>query len=496
MRHAIHIHILRAIAASVAIVVVACQTTRGAEASVRREAPHEPWRERRPPAGPAVDFKLPTFARAELKNGMVLYFVEDHSLPMLSAAVVLRAGSAHESAKDAGLASLTYDMLAQGAGAKNQLELANAFAQLGSELHSEAARDYGMVSTTLLTTHIDAGLDLLATVVEKPTFAALDFERVRQLATDAVLQKQGDPGELAGALSNALVFAAEHPYGHDAQGTASSLKTLTAARVKQFWSQHAGPKNAALVLVGDVSFDDAKKFADKHFGKWKGSAAAPKPPPDPKPRAALSLAFVDMPGAPQSVVRIARAVMAKGDSDEAAMVVMNAVLGGTFSSRINLKLREENGWTYGAFSGFDARAGKGPFVVTTDVQADHTADTVVELLALMDAMKTAGATDDELLAAKDGYSKSLPSLLGLPVVQVAAAAELFAYELPLMYHAQLLDKVKAVTADDVKRVAARTLVKEDFVFVVVGDKASCAPKLTSAGLGDVVTYDKNGVIAK
>jgi zinc protease len=478
------------------IAAVACTTANKSSSPSGRAPPEEAWRAQRPPAGPPPEFKLPTFQRAELKNGLAVYVVEEHGVPMVAAALVVRAGSAHEPAKEAGLASLTYALLDEGAGNYSNLQLANEFAALGAQVETFAAREYGAVGVELLKKHADRGLDLLSTMVRKPTFAQADFDRVRAQHVAALKAREGDPGAIADVIGQALVFGGDHPYGHDESGTAATLEKLSASRVKKFWNDNAGPKNAALILTGDITLDEAKALADKHFGKWSGGAKPPKAPPDPKARDAMKIAIVDVPGAPQTAVRLGRAVMARGDADEAAMIVFNEIFGGNFSSRLNLKLREEKQWTYGAFSFADRRLGKGPFGVATAVQTPNTVDAVEEIFALIDAFKSGGATEEEITRAKEGWVRSLPSFFGLPKVQKNAASQLFAYGLPLDYYDKLVDAVKAVGADDVKRVAERTLLKEDMIVVLVGDKATVEPVLKEKNLGQLATFNRDGTEAK
>lgn len=468
----------------------ACATTPDTKASGRMP-PDEAWRAQRPRAGPVPAFTLPIFQKAELKNGMTLYVVEEHGLPMITAAVLVRAGSAQENPKDAGLALLTYDLLDEGAGALNNLGLANAFGALGTEVAIDSSRELGVVRVQLLKKHADAGLDLLATMVRKPTFAPADFERVRGQHVDRLKEREGDAGQVAAALTSSLVFGADHPYGHDDEGSAATLQKLSVTKIKKFWAENAGPKNAALLLIGDITLEEAKALADKHLGKWSGSAKASKAPADPKARSAMTLALVDVPGAPQTAVRVARAAMARGDPEEAPMIVFNDILGGSFSSRLNLKLREEKGWTYGAFTGSDRRKGKGPFGVFTDVETASTADALGEILLQLESMKT-GVSDDELARAKEGYVKSMPGWLGLPSAQVGAAGNLFAYDLPADYYAKLVEGVSATTGDAVKKMAERVLVKEDLVVVLVGDRATIEPKLQEKALGAWVVFNRDG----
>jgi zinc protease len=487
---------MRIIFMALMVLGAACTTSTKGTVAGGRTPPNEPWRTTRPPTGPAPEFKLPNFQRAELKNGMTVYVIEEHGLPMMTVSVVVRAGSAQETAKEAGLAALTYALLDEGAGNLNQLALANEFAALGTKVETYTAREFGAVNVELLKKHADKGLDLLSTVVRKPTFAQADFDRVRAQMTSALKGREGDPGAIADAVGQTLIFGVDHPYGHDENGTASTLEKLNAARVKKFWADNAGPKNAALIIAGDITLEEGKALGEKHFGKWTGTAKPPKAPADPKPREATKIAFVDVPGAPQTVVRFGRAVMARGDADEPAMLMFNEIFGGSFSSRLNLKLREEKQWTYGAFSGVDRRLGKGPFGVFTDVQTPNTVDAVVEILAQIDAVKTGGVTDDELKRAKEGWINSLPSVYGLPMVQKNAAAALFAYNLPPDYFSKLVEAVKAVKAEDVKRVADRALVKEDMVIVLVGDKATVEPVLKEKNLGAITFFNRDGTEAK
>lgn len=478
------------------LVAGSCATTKSEKVSLRREPPREPWREARPAPGPTPEFKLPVFQKAELKNGLTVIVVEEHSLPTVEVSVVVRAGSASESAKEAGLAALTFALLDEGAGTMNNLALANELGALGTTLHTYARSEEGIARVQLLKKHVDRGLEILATVVRRPTFATSDVERVRDRLVGELKAREGDPGAIAAVVGDALVFGADHPYGHDARGTVASLKKLTAARVKRFWAERAGPRNAALVLAGDVTLEEAKALAEKHFGKWSGGPRASKPPADPKPRSALKIAMVDIPGAPQTSIRLSRAVMSRGDPDEAALIILNEILGGSFSSRLNLKLREEKQWTYGAWSYADRRLGKGSFVVGADVQAANTVDAVAEILAQLDAVVVSGASDEEIARAKEGWVKSLPGVLGLPGVQLDAATTLFSCYLAPDYHERLVERVNAVTVDDVKRVAARVLLRDDFVLVLAGDKATVEPKLKERSLGDVVFYGRDGAELK
>ncbi len=485
-------HPLVLLLATPVVLALACTTSGGGKGNgQRRVIPDEPWRQARPPSGPAPELKLPNVQHADLKNGLSVLVVEDRSLPRVVARVVVRAGSAQESAKDAGLAALTWDLLDEGAGALNQLALANAFAALGTQLHTSCDIESGAAQVELTEKNTEAGLKLLAAVVSRPTFATADFERVRDQAVARMKERQADPAIVADTLAHALVYGSEHPYGHDAAGTTESLGKLSAMKVKAFWSTYAAPKNAVLILTGAITIEQAKALAQKTFGAWSGIGKPPKAPPEPSPRTALTVASVDFPGAPQTALRIERAGLAASDADLPAMMMLNAVLGGTFSSRLNMKLREEKQWSFGASSEQVELLGRGPWLLKSEVQSDASAQAVAEALVVLDAIK-GGVTEDELTRAKEGYLRSLPGALGAPTDQATVLGQVFALGFEPERMAKLAEAVRAVTVDDVKRVAERTIVKDDLVIVLVGDRGTTLAKLKEGGLPDALQFGKDG----
>jgi zinc protease len=481
-----------ALALAAGALVGACASTpRGGGTPPNRVAPQEPWRATRPATAAATDAPLPTIQRADLKNGLTLLVIEDHALPTIDAALVVRAGAVADG-RDAGLAALTWDLLDEGAGGLNAAGVANAFADIGTAVTTQADRERGLLRTRFLAKHADKAVELLALLAQKPAFAGADFDRLKKLHLDALREKQGAPDTIARQALAAATYGGDHPYGQPVDGTAASLEKLKPGAAKRFWADHAGPKAAALVLVGDVTLDEAKALAEKHFGRWKGAAKAAKAPASPKPRAGTQIVIVDFPGAPQTQIRVGRALIAAGDVDEPALTLMNEVLGGMFSSRLNLKLREEKQWTYGVSSSFDARLGPGPFVISTDVQTPHTVDALVEILAQLDGLRAAGVRDDELALARASYVKGLPALFALPPLQLDVAARLFALGQPLDRYTTLAAAVNATTADQVKKAAERALVREDLVVVLVGDRASIEAGLKDRNLGEVRVLGRDG----
>jgi zinc protease len=475
-----------------------CASDKGAEGGVKkRTPPDEPWRKDRPAAGEAPDVKLPKFESATLKNGLTLIVAEEHTLPIVDVRLVVRAGTSLDKAKDAGLAQLAYDMLDEGAEKMDALALADAIATIGTSVSIGAGRDAGAMSMQVLKRNLEEAVRLMSLMATKPRFTKDDFERVRARHLSSLTRRAGNPRAVAGDVADATAFGSDHPYGQLSQGTAETVGKLRVSSAKRFWQSHAGPKNAALVFAGDVTLDEAKELANKMFGKWRSRAKAPKPPKDPAAAEATALRLVDFPGTPQTVVYFMRPMIKAGDPDEDALTVMNQILGGMFSSRLNLNLREDKGWTYGAFSFLAPRVGVGSFGAGAGIKTEHTADATSEFLKEFGALASDGVKDEaELQAAKDNAIKSLPGRFETISAMSSAAAALWSQGRPMDYYVGLPERLTAITAEDVKRVADKALKKDGMTIVFVGDKKVIGGPLGKLELGELVQVDATGAPIK
>jgi len=470
-----------------------CATTRETNEQPKvRVADSEPWRDQRPASGTPAPPAFPAYQRAELKNGLTVIVLEDHAQPTVHATLIVRAGTVSDG-KDAGLAALTWDLLDEGAGDQGAAALAGAFGDIGAHVDAGAARDYGHLEVRVLRPSLERALELMGLLAQKPTFAAGDFERVRKRHIAHISIDASTPEAIADEVMLAEVFGADHPYGHHSAGTRATLEKLKPQAAKKFWTDHAGPKNAVLVLVGDITPDEGKALADKHLGKWRGGPAkGPKAPAAPKARKQARLVAVDFPGAPQTIVRVARAVTSSSDPDLAAALAVNQVLGGMPASRLGTKLRDEKQFTASVSSSVEARPGPGPFVIKTDVEADKTGEALAEIVAQLDTLKTGGVTDEELALAKASYTRALPGLFALPDLVVADAALSFAGALPADHQQKLADAVDAVTAEQAKAAAERLISRDDLVIVLVGDRATIEAAVAAKALGDLVFVGRDG----
>jgi predicted Zn-dependent peptidase len=458
-----------------------------------RIPPDEPWRNERPAAGEATPPTFPKIVTHKMKSGLSVAVIEDHGLPIVDVRLVMLAGSIDEKARKAGLADLTYDMLDEGAGKMGAIELAEAFSDLGTALSSSGGRESGTVSVRLLKRHLEKGVELLATVVQKPTFDRREFERVQKQKLSTLQKRKAQPRAVASDAFAALAYGAKHPYGHPTVGTEKTVAKISRNDAKNFHRNHFGPKNAILVFAGDVTVDEAKKLADDHFGRWRRRTRAPNAGNSKVPeRKELALHLVDRPGAPQTMVMLGRPLLKKGDPDEYPIEILNQVLGGMFTSRLNMKLREEKGWTYGARSVVDARRGIGPMMAYAMVQAPHTADALSETLTILRELTETPISDEELQLAKDNIVKSLPGYFETISATAGAAGYLFAFDLPEDHFSQVLQKITAVTKEDVQRVAKRALTAEGMVIVLVGDKASLEGPLKEKNISTIQMTQADG----
>ena len=441
------------------------------------------WRATAPKAGPTPRFTLPVPKRFTLPNGLTVMLLEQHRLPVLSANLVVLAGSDRNPAGKAGLASFTADMLDEGTLTRSSAKLAEDLAALGATLSSGSSTDNAAVSLYSLSRNADPAFALLADVVRNPAFDPAEIERVRRSRLTQLVQQRENPTAVAQRAFNRALYG-EHPYGFTELGTQASVQALGADDLRAFWKAAYQPGNAALVVAGDITEAQVRVLLARHLGSWAGSSER-LAPPVPTQSEQSKVIVIDKPGAPQSALRIGQVGVARASPDYVPLSVMNNVLGGMFSSRINLNLRERNGYAYGASSGFAFRRGPGPFVAASSVRTDATAPAVREIFSELRGIRESTVTADELQLSRDSLSRSLPGLFETTGSMAGSSAQLFVHGLPVDYYRSLPQAIQGVTAADVQRVARQYLQPERMVSVVVGDRAKVEESLKALGVGPV-----------
>ena len=449
------------------------------------------WRKTPPVAGPASTFRLPTPKTFALKNGVKVYLVEEKALPVLSASLVTRAGSESNPVGKGGLATLTAQLMGESTTKRDLTTLAEDQERIGTRIGVGASMDGATASMTVLTNHTMEGMDLLSDVVLHPAFKEEELDRIRKQRLVGLSQEGDSVSAMAQRVGPMLIYG-DQPYGASPTGTTDSVKGLTHADVATFYANHYGPADSALVLVGDVTEPEAKKLAERYFGGWTGKASPGLPIPPAPAAQATRVVIVDKPGAPQTALIVYGLGLPITTPDLQAIQIMNYTLGGSFGSRINMNLREEHGYTYGANSAYSFYRGGGPFIAGGLVRTDITGLAAKELLYEIKRFPTTPPTEAELKMAKDSRIQSLPGQFETTAATAGALGSLFLYDRPLDYYANLPAKYLAVTAADVARVAKDDVHPDQLIIVAVGDRAKIEPGLKEQKLGAIEIRDGQG----
>jgi len=453
------------------------------------------WRKTVPKAGPAVTVHLPVPATFTLANGLKVYVVPNTALPVLSATLVSRAGSENNPQAKAGLATLTAQTMGEATTTLGLSELASAQERIGTRIGVMATMDSASGTMTVLTNHTNEGMKLLADVMEHPALNSDDLERLRRQRMIGIQQETDNVQAMANRVGPKLVFG-DTPYGTSGSGTTESVKALTLDDVKAFYAAHYGPKDSALVLAGDVSLAEARKLAEENFGKWTGTASAAATIPAAPKLGPTHVVIIDKPGAPQTALVAFGLGVPVSSPDYIPLQVMNYTLGGSFASRINMNLREEHGYTYGASSNFQGFREGGMFVAGGLVRTDVTGPAAKELMGEIRKFPETPSTEAEMTMSKDALVQSLPGRFETTEVIAGSMASIFLYGRPLDYFATLPAKYRAVTPADVARVAKEDIHPDQLIIVTAGDKAKIEPGLKDAGVGPIEVRDGQGNLVK
>ena len=442
-------------------------------------------RSRLPEPGPSGVVSFPAIEKSTLTNGLTVWTVRHAQIPVVAFSLLIRRGASSDPTGKHGLAAMTADMLDEGSGDRSAIQMHEAIARLGTQLETDIGSDAAVAGFTVLGRFADRALSLLADVVVRPALKDEDVTRVRQLRLHRLTQLRDVPSAIADRAFLNLLYG-EHPYGHSPIGSELALASMTVDDVRAFHAQAMRPSVATLIAVGDCDHETIRRLAHDAFGDWRGAAidgngadpALPRPP---------RLSIVPRPGAPQSELRIGHVSAPRSTPDYHALVTGNMVLGGQFSSRINLNLREDKGFTYGARTAFEFRRRAGPFVLQVGVQTSATAQSITESMDEIAAMvSTRPITPEELrlatAALTRGYARNFET-----VDQIArAATQLALYDLPDTYFADFVPRIEQLTTSDVTSAMARHLQASRLTTVIVGDYEVVGAELQQLGLGEPV----------
>ena len=425
------------------------------------------------PAAPR-DYHFPHFERLTLANGIQLVVATVPKLPLVTVLALVEGGATVEPAGKRGVAALTARLLLEGAAGMDGIALADRFERIGSSVEAHADWDVASVSLTTMSNRLPDALALVRDLVRSPTFPEREVQRLKEERLADLLQQLAEPRGLADEQFAHALYDSTARYAAPEQGDAASVRALTRDDVQQFHSARYQPAGTTLVFAGDVTMDAAKALAEALFGDWKGARPTDAPSGIDKVRAGKLVRVVSKTDAPQSELRVGHRGLPRNTPDYFDAVVMNAVLGGLFSSRINLNLREVHGYTYGASSAFDWRRGTGPFVVQTAVKSDVTGAAVQEVLSEIERIRTTPIREDELTLATSYLDGVFPIRYETTAAIASALANMVIHGLPEDYYDEYRAHVRGVTTEGVLRAAQRHLHPDELRIVVVGDPAVVA----------------------
>lgn len=452
----------------------------------------EPWRAVQPVAGSAPAARIPVADRFELKNGLPVFFVQSKSLPLVTAYLTSRSGTAADPPQLPGLATFTAAMLDEGTRTRDSVGIARELGRLGATVGTGATREESWMTIQSLKENIEPTLAIMAEAVTSPTFRDADVDRVRNNLIVALQQQRDGAMTVAHKVMWRELYGPDHPYSHTLLGTEEALKRISRADIKSFYGSAFSPRNAALVLVGDLSRSDAMKMAEEALGDWKGGVTRVLPTPEAVP-SSDRVFVVDRPGQPQTALLVGQIGLARTDPDYEKLLVANQVLGGLFSSRLNLTLREERGFTYGIGSSlFDNRL-PAPLRVSAQVETRFTGESASEILRQVGQLRSAGITIEELSLARDSLIRSLPALYQSNGSIASTVGSLFIFDLPQDYYAGRTKRIASMSLEQVNAAAKRHFNPDSMKVIAVGDRAGIEEQLKGLNLGPVSVRTLDGV---
>jgi zinc protease len=452
-------------------------------------------RARLPQAGSPPDVQFPALQRFTLANGLKLILAERHASAMVQFTMKLDAGYASDQFAVPGTARLATSALNEGTTRRTALQISDELAALGADLSADAALDTCNVSLSTLRTTLDQALDVYTDVILNPVFPQTGFRRLQKELLAAIQQERMQPFAMALRVFPGLLYGHGHAYGNSftGSGTEATVASLTDADMKKFHQTWFKANHATLIVVGDTTLNELTPKVERLFGSWQPGDVPTKnisPVPLPKTPAVY---LVDRPGSLQSVIFVGNVAPPKSDPAEIAMDTMDTILGGAFSSRLNLNLREEKHWCYGAFSFIQDARGQRPFIALAPVQTDKTKESMIEVdKELRAILGRKPITAEELAKAQDNQTLTLPGSWETIGAVSGSIDTIVTFGLPDDYYARYPGKVRALTLDDLTHAAQEVIHPDNLVWVVVGDRGKIEPGVRELGWGEVHLIDADG----
>jgi zinc protease len=443
------------------------------------------------------EVKFPDMHYTNLANGMKVVLAERHTAPLVQFVLQMDAGYASDKLSSPGTAKLAMNMLDEGTKKRTSLQIDEELARLGAVLSTSSDLDTSSVSLSALKANLDPSLELYADVVLNPAFPESDFKRLQNQQLDAIKREKSEPTQMALRVLPRFLYGPDHPYSNPftGSGTEQAVAKLTRADLQKFYEAWFKPNNATMIIVGDTTLADITPRLEKFFRSWQRGTVPKKDIAEVKTPAKSTLYLMDRPGSIQTMIFTGELGPPKANPDEIAIEAMNNALGGTFTARINMNLREDKHWSYGAHSVLVGARGQRPYIVIAPVQTDKTKESMVELnKELRGVLGDKPIKPEELAVAQKSMTLTLPGEWETTSAVSGAIARLIRYRLPDDYYETYPKKTVALQLADVQKAAEKVVHPDKLVWVVVGDRAKIEKDIRDLGLGEIHLIDTDGKV--
>jgi zinc protease len=452
-------------------------------------------RKKLPELPPPAKLNLPPIQQIELSNGMKVVLMEKHEVPLIQLNVVIKAGTANDPDGKTGLASMVMAMLMEGAGGLSSLNLADSIDFLGAAINTGADYHTSIVSLNTPASKFDNALVYLTDIIVNPDFPVVELDRMKKERLTRIMQWHDEPTAIASNAFNELLFGKQHVYGRPSIGSEKSINNISINDLKEFHNTYFNAENSFIAAVGDISKDELQTKLEQKFGTWKKGDAVDEKTDNAQQVNKRTVYLIDKPGAAQSVIYMGRIGVPRKTEDYYAIDIMNTILGGSFSSRLNQNLREDKGYTYGAGSYFGFRKAAGPFAATSSVQSEVTDKALIEFMKELNAIgKT--ITSDEITRAKNYIALGYPQDFQTVSSIAGKIKELLEYELPSDYFNNYITNILEVSEDEIRNAAQKYIDPDKLLIVVVGDRMKIEKGIKELNYGEVINMTIEDVLGK
>ena len=423
--------------------------------------------------------------------------MEKRGIPAVAFGLILKTGAAGDPVTLPGLASFTTSMLQEGTTTRSSRQIAEEFESMGSQLAAATGRERTVLNSETLSRQLPAALEIIADLVQNPTFPEEELGRIRTERLTAQRRMRDDPTALAGRVSSPLLYGRKTPYGHPLGGTEESLQAISRDDLTGYFRGSFGPVNATLVVVGDITLEDAVKHAEEHLGGWRQngeSAARVGDASDFSINGSSKIYLLDKPGAAQSVIRAGFVSVPRSHPGYYALVLLNQLFGGQFTARLNMNLRQDKGYSYGYRSWFEWHRQSSLLLAGGGVETNVTREAVQETLKEFNDIRSGRpVTEEEFESAKAALLCQFPASFETPWQTIEQLAQVVSFDLPDDYFLSFTTKIEGVSLDDVHRAAQEHLLTDKLTLLVVGDREVIEPGLREIGL-PIHSVDHDGQV--